>query len=137
MRNRLVVVLTLLVCLGTGGYAGQAWWANRLALRAWSDAAEFDGSFCRLTELDNRLEEVDNWRHEPWYGWVQWGIADMENPLEKVYRWWPRRSHYELLKSLTCHDFGNDPDAWEAWFRAHPKLVWDERRKCLVEPPAR
>lgn len=33
---------------------------------------------------------------------------------------------------MTRLDLGNAPDAWEAWFRAHPNLVWDEKQKRLV-----
>ena len=36
---------------------------------------------------------------------------------------------------MTGQDLGNDPDAWEAWFKAHPGLVWDPVRQRLVEPP--
>jgi hypothetical protein len=38
---------------------------------------------------------------------------------------------------ITGQDLGNNPDAWDAWFKAHPNLVWDEQQKRLVEPKAK
>ena len=37
---------------------------------------------------------------------------------------------------LTGQNLGNDPSAWEAWFKAHPNLVWDPKQKRLVEAEA-
>jgi hypothetical protein len=49
--------------------------------------------------------------------------------------WIPRRAWYELLCLLTGADCGDDPSAWEAWFHAHPNLVWDEKLNRLVDTP--
>ncbi len=59
----------------------------------------------------------------PWYG---------EITTYAPY-WIPRRMLYEFCKLMTLQDLGNDPNAWEAWFKAHPDLVWDEKLECLVE----
>ena len=132
---RSLVVLTALLCLGTAGYAGQAWWARRQA-HDLVDGYEGPGWLCIALEMTapggrrdaysavwfgNRIAE---WRSKPWYGtWRQF------------FGWCPRRTFYEALRLLTAQDFGNDPDAWEAWFKAHPDLVWDDKLKRLVDKP--
>ncbi|GEM_PF-5680581 len=45
-----------------------------------------------------------------------------------------RRMRYELAKTCTGLDLGNNPDAWEAWFRVHPDLIWDAGQKRLLDP---
>ena len=45
-----------------------------------------------------------------------------------------KRTYYELFKSMATQEMGNDPDVWEAWFKTHPNLVWDDKQKRLVEP---
>ncbi len=37
------------------------------------------------------------------------------------------------MKLISGVDVGNDPGAWEAWFKAHPHLVWDEQKGRLAE----
>ena len=39
----------------------------------------------------------------------------------------------EALIMRAGFDLGDDPDTWETWFQTHPNLVWDEKRKRLVE----
>ena len=130
MRRVLVrtgVGLTALLCLGTAGHAGQTWWARRIALRD----AQFLGA-PRLSsdgrrELPNEQGAyfLDSWRKTPWYGIPFAGGSDL---------WMPRRVWYERLRLLTGQDFGPELGAWEAWFKAHPVLVWDPKLKHLVEP---
>ena len=139
---RALVVFTALLCLGVGGYAGQAWWAKRLA-REWAIPA-YDPSELLL--------------HFPWYGSVreqrkprtpdvdpddiQYGSALSllwnwkECPIQGHWfggAWRPRRFYYEQLKRLTGEGPPNDPEACEAWFREHPHLYWDTKRQQLVE----
>ena len=128
---RVLVVLTVLLCLGMGGYAGQVWWAKRIAERVFQEEARHpfrpfldyshDPKFVRC----NRV--WFQWDEAPWYGMY------VEDKIYFKDGWVPRRTFYELLKLLTGEDLGNDPSVWEAWFRAHPDLVWDEKLKRLVE----
>ena len=116
---RALVVFTVLICLGVGGYAGQVWVVRMSA----SDAVERGRKIGRFEDLQSIC---GIWRKTPWYGFWFW---------DGEHGWWPRRSHYEILKMLTGLDLGNDPAAWEAWIKAHPNLVWDEKRKQLVDAP--
>jgi hypothetical protein len=47
--------------------------------------------------------------------------------------WMPRRGYYEFFRLATAQDLQAIPDAWEAWFMAHPNLVWDEKQMRLVD----
>ena len=115
---RVAVALTGLLCLWTAGYAGHVWWARRIAedddyryqvgIRIhWGDYEYF----------------IDRWRTCPWYG------CDSEYQVG----WITRRVYFESLKSVTRQDFPNNPDVWEAWFKVHPNLHWDDKRKGLVD----
>ncbi len=117
---RLGVVLTALLCFGMAGYAGQIWWAKRVI-------SPFVKGFAGKTpdQKSAVLQKVPfEWRSHPWHGSWKPGFG-----------WLPRRIYYEYLKQTTGLDLGNSPDAWEAWFKAHPNLIWDERLRRLVEPP--
>ena len=115
---RSLVILTAIFCLGVGGYAGQAWLSRM--------EAKVDRNFRTFGGYPDRKEALDalrSWRATPWYGeWIG------ESPF-----WYPRGHHVEYLRLVIGGDLGNDPDAWEAWFRAHPNLLWDEKRERLVE----
>ena len=140
---RALVVLTVLLCLGTAGYMGQVWWAKRVAednclLKSFFLYGKFLGR-CPppFWERGDKAPSYyfEWWRSDPWYG--SWETTSTtKNGVPVIQRHWiPRRTHYEVLKNETGLDFGNDPDAWEAWFKAHPNLVWDDKRKRLVEGP--
>ena len=125
---RSLVVLTALLCLGTVGYAGQVWWARKIARAVIEDPSNGWPS-AHSVPPENCLQE---WREIPWYG--------MTHPFTSSNgfcpAWIPSRTGREILVLLTGVDLGSDPDAWEAWFKDHPNLVWDEKLKRLVEPPA-
>lgn len=80
---------------------------------------------------------IFSWKFEDWTG--SWNLKfrndDPKNP--PGFHWTPRRVSYEILKLLSKQDLPNDPDAWEAWLKAHPNLVWDDKLKRLVDAPAR
>ena len=111
------LLLFLLALLALGGYAGQAWWAKRVA---WMAQQALEASSARAPR-DYRFV-VATWRQAPWYG--EW---------DPRYGWIPRRARYEFARLVTGRDLGDDPDAWEAWFREHPNLVWDAKGKRLVD----
>ena len=133
---RSLVVLTALLCLGLAGYGGQVLWAKRVG----TSQAALDASH-QVTDLHIEFHRIDGteesrsiaseganairlWRNYPRWGkwnWIRGG-------------WFPRRAYYEFLKRETGEDLGNDPDPWEAWFKEHPHLIWDETLNRLVEP---
>jgi len=117
--------------LGVAGYAGQVWWARRIKcqlpyhrqLLAWN-----------ITDAESVVQwTLAGWRRSPWWG--EW-VCDNNDPFapQKTHVWVPRRFYYERFRVISGDDVGNDPDAWEAWFKAHPNLEWDETQKRLVEP---
>jgi hypothetical protein len=125
---RSIVVLTVLLCLGVAGYAGQTWWARRCGaeLGYWDDSQEergFGGPivFAPHGPSWTVQEFLGHWQDCPWYGW------------RDRYGYYPRRTYYEFLIRITTQRLPNDPDAWEAWFKAHPHLVWDEKQMRLVD----
>jgi hypothetical protein len=129
----LAVLLTAFLCLGTVGYAGQIWWARRLVLKY---PIPFPMSCWGGREKDEVavLSSINLWRSTPW-----WGVWTCDNNDEvfakrRTYVWVPRRFYLERLKSVSPEDVGDNPSAWEAWFKAHPNLIWDEKQKRLVEP---
>ena len=132
---RALVVLTALICLGVGGYAGQGWWARKIA----NDHAPFfycegaggRGVNAHAHHSGIHLDLLRSWRGCPWYGERGW-FSDSNGKV-----WIPRRYYRESLIVLTLQDLGNDPTAWETWFNAHPNLVWDEDQERLVDRPAR
>lgn len=73
---RALVVLTTLVCLGAGGYAGQAWWASRLVNKHETDLVRFmldlHESSISMGEYTPQFATacvcVDQWASLPWYG---------------------------------------------------------------------
>ena len=131
---RSMVVLTALLCLGTAGYCGQVWYAKRLAREA------LRYSLWRISGLPpdrGKAEQfvgdtLAQWRDTPWYGWLfsegKWcfGVDDA--------LWIPKRAYYEEFKLVSGDDVGNDPSAWETWFRAKPALLFDMERNRLVQP---
>ncbi len=119
------VLLTALLCLGTAGYAGQVWWARRVAhtgfmmeLNPWRAPQLPPGVCWQEVWL---VHVLHSWREAPWYGQGCKGV------------WIPRRAYYELLRDDCGIDPGNTPSAWDAWLDAHPDRVWDENRKRLME----
>ena len=122
---RALVILTILVVLGVGGYAGQVCWARRIAAE---EHLPPDGAMAEAFPA----EMIEWWRETPWYG--RWG-HDLEGyDYDRPRRWVPRRVTHEFFVRVTGQNLPNDPSAWEAWFEAHPSLVWDEKQKRLVEP---
>ena len=125
---RALVALTILLCLGVGGYAGQVWWARRVV------------SGKNLYEMDSVLDDVDLRSLAPdsgylkgiYEGWIECPWSGRRN-RDGV--WIPKRAFYEGMSQLTGQILPNDPSAWEAWFKAHPNLVWDDKQKRLVEGP--
>ena len=137
----ILIVSTALICLGIGGYAGQVWWAKRLASELsapWQNGGDIshhcgDGTYFRT------------WRTCPQWGmWTTWFYYQSESPADGDfssdargmaydYCWVPRRTYYELLLNTVDADLGNDPDIWEVWFKRHPNLIWDEKRRQLTE----
>ena len=139
---RTLVGLTVLLCLGTAGYVGQVWWAKRVLHRWHSELA-----WVQLDRIARGPDQppvvevfcygwpgfvswINDWRECGWYGRI---YSHQEHSTLDGYV--PRDVYYEMMKSVTDQDFGNNPDAWEAWFQGHPNLVWDEKRKRLVEGP--
>ena len=128
---RSLVVLTTLLCLGTAGYAGQVLWAKRVAAEPWIVTGTTPYGLERtradtalMWESDpTRAGLIRTWRSLP--PWGAWWDG----------RWYPRRAYYEALKRWTGQSLPNDPSVWEAWFRDHPDLVWDDEQKQLTGPP--
>ena len=127
------VVLTALLCLGLAGYAGQVWWARRLVLQdaRYSGPGRPDSHGRHISSGPQVHYFIDSWRGTPWYGI----LVVSGTGFPRAIRWFPRRIWFERLKLFTGQSLPEDPDAWEAWFKAHPNLVWDEKRKRLVEGP--
>ena len=141
---RLALILTAFLCLGTAGYAGRAWWAKENA----RDCYRSNRSIAHPIPMDL----VVSWKLAPWVGDMgdpgalsfaggdfgpsfpthACGLWSIRHPFRKY--WFPRRTYYELLKIVTGLDLGNNPATWEAWFKTHPNLVWDVKRKRLVTP---
>ena len=132
MKSRLArvgVVMTALLCLGVAGYAGQVWWAKRVAMERMSSTAYDDiaglGQPAPVAISRQKRSEASrllaSWSDSSWHGdWKEGG-------------WWPRQGYYERLRIITGLDLPNDRSAWEAWFKAHPDLVWDDNLKQLVQ----
>ena len=123
---RVLVGLTTMLCLGTAGYFGPTWWARRVAGKMYSTDLALALSRNAVKGNERAAFQIFllGWREDPWCGYPAPGII-----------WYPRRTRYELAKLATGLDLGNDPDAWMAWFKAHPNLIWDYHLKRLVEPP--
>ena len=121
---RLSVVLTALLCLGVFGYAGQVWWAKRtsslILIKIREPAIHSKGPYVTRFVDD---DYVSRWKDCPWYG--QWHRG----------AWLPRRAYYEKAMTLTGQSLPNSPIVWQAWFKAHPDLVWDRQQMRLVETP--
>ncbi len=126
---RSLVILAALLCLGMAGYAGQVWWARRIANSTYGAICAFDemshgaSPYCMGSQ-----EFFTAWRACPWWGYLG------ENPRTGSPRWHPQRAFLEHLRSISGVNLPNAPDAWEAWFKAHPELVWDDKLKRLVDP---
>ena len=107
----------------------QVWWAKRWVEVHLNHQAQFLLTRDLLVK-DGAQRYLDEWKKAPWYG--HWGVYLWS--LSVRGSWRPRRVYYEYLKYRSGLDLGNDPSAWEAWFKAHPNLVWDPKLKRLVEP---
>ena len=156
---RFLVVLTVLLCLGTGSCVWEARCAERIASRlveqvenrqkamAGTPSGDFDWSAGFWSDVVWE-DYLQHWRLEPWYGrrgdqlffkcHREQGY-EMRGELMSVSMdgvgWVPRRSYPALLRKVTGADLPNDPAAWEAWFQAHPRLVWDPKQRRLVDKP--
>ena len=119
-----LVVGTILVVLGVGGYVGQVWWAKRISL---NPKGMINPEALGMSPSNSFLHMVNYWKQMPWYGDVE--------PFSKtaMFAWVPRRECYETMKRVTGLDLGNDPSSWEEWLKAHPNLVWHRKQKCLVD----
>ena len=131
---RSLVILTALVCLGTAGYAGQVWWARTVVeeyypvFNYWTPT--MSGAVVAGAP-EARDIALTFWKGAPWYGERVW----FYRPKRMRWTWIPRRYYREFLVLLTGQDSGGDPGAWEAWFKAHPNLVWDPKLNRLVDRP--
>jgi len=132
---RIVVILTALLCLGLAGYEVQVWWAGRVARKVLPILHPFEDLPKGTTPVSCILGCIHDARRLPWYG--RW-YGFKHGPAV----WMPKRTYSELLRLTTGQDFGENLDTWEAWLKAHPDLIWDEKLKRLVEgkpmvfPPA-
>ena len=132
-----MVGLTMGLCLGLTGYIGQVHWARQVGsdegFECHTDQGELVIDWCGMgTPIEYFLSA---WRNCPWYGHRR---VDHEGPTEgqsEAFYWIPRRAYYECLVKMTGLTLSNDPATWEAWFKAHPSLVWDEKQKRLMEIP--
>lgn len=138
---RLLVIVTTLLCLGVGGYAGQVWWSRSLASRILVPGARFPtGAFL------NPEDYLRSWREWPYWGRIspEFQVIHSRVPIYSrtqapvgprvgCLAWVPRRLYYDVLLRATGESLPNDPDAWEAWFQVHPNLAWDERLNRLVD----
>ena len=135
LMPRVLVVLTILVVLGVGGYAGQVWWARRIA----SDYMVSRGPFVvsrNVIHGELLQARFEDWKHpNPWRGWGPYTECHFgdEGVMVSVPTFLRGRVWNEYFKLMTGVDLGDDPSAWETWFKAHPNLVWDPKQKRLVE----
>ena len=127
---RALVILTALLCLGVGGYAGQVEWARHVArdeLRRFEHPTRhaIQGADLSLARI------LKGWMETPWYGHrsrppSQGTLGDL-SPMFLFVRyddsaWIPRRAYRELAVLVAGEDLGNDPAKWESWLKAHPNL---------------
>ena len=124
--SRSLVALTILMVLG-GGYVGQVWWAKQWAERM----AHRHASLHMYFDPEDADLLVYRMKRTPWYGQIDQGWTQREGAW-KV--WVPRRTYFEYARIAVGQNLGSDPAAWEAWFKAHPDLVWDSKQKRLVDP---
>ncbi len=149
LTRRILIAVLVLEVLAYGGYLGLIWRARHVAQR-WVDDGHDQHLICFATfgppVLDsedggNHIEFVDAWREIPWYG--TWSNR---------YGYEPKRSRFEYLKLVTGQNLHNDPSvwknwlnqtdeaywdgkrlvSWDAWFKANPDRIWDDRLKRLV-----
>ena len=132
---RALVAGTIMVCLGVGGFVAQSWWAKQVSEDVLTLAWNMNQAGPRFYSPKVHLK---HWRAMPLWG--RFGTFPLPTAgtqsrfaFGSDRLWAPRRTYYEMFKSLTGEDLGNDPSAWEAWLNAHPNLVWDEKRKRLVD----
>ncbi len=133
---RLAVVATALLCLGAASYAGQVWWAISVSDRFLAlIESKKDGAFWGKVHW---RRVANDWKATPWYGMFQGHLylpgdeGGINLGIESC-AWIPRRTYYEIMSALTEGPAPNNPAAWEAWFKAHPDLVWDEKQRRLVD----
>ncbi len=118
-----MVILTALLCLGVAGYAGQVWWARRMAghcrliYSEYGHAMDIAGRWYWIPRAGGCYEDGKPFNH-PGYGGYWKTIPSYG--LFYGGSWFPRRTFYEAIKLNTTIDLGNDPDAWQAHLGAHP-----------------
>ena len=138
---RALVLLTALLCLGVAGYGGQVWWAKRVAVRI---AQEYFGpvnvdmdrsiNFLSYWDREQAKKLIKDWRQTPWYG-KQFTLGLHYCFAKYPVVWVTPRVYAEVARVSTNQVLPNDPSAWEAWFKAHPNLIWDEKLNRLVDRP--
>ncbi len=132
LRRRLAVFVTGLLLLCVGVYFGQVWWARHLAKEVASRPWIVRGFSKHVSG------EIWRWRETPWYGELNLSpgmlLALHKRRTSLWTLWYPRRCQGEFFALMTGQDLPCDPDAWEAWFKAHPNLVWDPKQERMVEP---
>ncbi len=130
---RAILVLTVVLCIGTACYTAQAWWAKQIASEECLQDVWFshEEGLCLFTgyACDHSIPVLPWWRECPWYG-----VFGRDATLQRKRSWLPRRTFREILVRATRRDFGDDPAAWEGWFKAHPDVVWDSAQGGLVNP---
>lgn len=129
---RFLVLLCALLALGTATYFWQASMAKKVGHEMYLDWSA-NGPRAKQMSKDGLPyvvigDQLAQWRLYPWFGIPG---ADTKH------LWIPKRSFHVFFMKMTGKTLPNDPDAWEAWFKAHPDLIWDEKRKRLVETPPR
>ncbi len=128
---RSLVALTATFCLGVGGYAGQVWWAKRVAFQVRTEGfpqGNAEDTSGWLGVWGTFIGYLATWERCPWYGFCEGG------------RWIPRRTFYEFFRAATGQDLPDDPAAWRSWLNgAQSGLAWDDKQKRFVElkPEAR
>jgi hypothetical protein len=131
---RPLVVLTALLCLGTAGYVGQVWWAKHLAQRLFFYSGKYRGPMI-LTSDGGIHRELLQARLSDWRNAHDSNLVGDEITMIEAPRWLTSKVWHQYFMEVTGQALPNAPDAWEAWFKAHPNLIWDEKRKLLLEAP--
>lgn len=124
LMPRALVVLTVLVVLCVGGYAGQVWWARHKAYQTYESFAN-----------GMTMKEEEFWISYATIAWrdASWRPVHTYSPIKgHGIRWLPPRYYYEVLRLITGEDFSNDRAAYEAWFKTHSDYRWDWKRKRLT-----
>lgn len=146
------MIVTALTCLGVGGFVGaDALWARRLARSArWGwytnqqvTTLEFSHRYFAVEDRGEddagspgRPERYGGYLFREWQRWPWYGRFETNDDMgETEYCWLPRSVFLEALKQASGMDLGKDPSTWEAWFKAHPRRVWNPERGAWEDSP--